>query len=67
MDLGSSILLTSHKVAALNRKKRRKKGTIFYLCREEGKKLSRNLTEILTHLVFDHLKARDQHAFDSFC
>jgi hypothetical protein len=29
MDLGSSILLTSHKVAALNRKKRRKKGTIF--------------------------------------
>jgi hypothetical protein len=67
MDLGSSILLTSHKVAALNRKKRRKKGTIFYLCREEGKKLSRNLTEILTHLVFDHLKARDQHACDSFC
>jgi hypothetical protein len=67
MDLGSSILLTSHKVAALNRKKERKKGTIFYLCREEGKKLSRNLTEILTHLVFDHLKARDQHACDSFC
>jgi hypothetical protein len=30
MDLGSSILLTSHKVAALNRKKKRKKkGTIF--------------------------------------
>jgi hypothetical protein len=68
MDLGSSILLTSHKVAALNRKKKeKKKAQSFYLCREEGKKLSRNLTEILTHLVFDHLKARDQHACDSFC
>jgi hypothetical protein len=52
MDLGSSILLTSHKVAALNRKKKeKKKAQSFYLCREEGKKLARNLTEILTHLV----------------